>query len=280
MRRSTLAARISLLSVGIAVVTALIAGALATGLIRNAGASSAHRTLARLADVAQSIAGTSAQPQKRLRQALVGLHVRGGIIRADGRVQTEVMLVRRAVRPADIAAVLAGKSVSATRTVGGNPVFVEARPAGTGGIVVAQRRADAVAPNERAIRRLVVALLIAGGLAAIMGLLVAWRLATPLRRTAAAAHSVAAGNRDVRLPAQGPAEVVAVSEAVNRIADALRFSETRQREFLLSVSHDLRTPLTAIAGYAAGRRCRATRGHRARRRCRARRGEATGAARG
>jgi two-component system sensor histidine kinase BaeS len=129
-------------------------------------------------------------------------------------------------------------------------VFVEARPTETGGIVVVQRRADAVASDKRALRRTALALLIAGVFAAAIGLLVAWRLARPLRRTAAAAHSLAAGHRDVTLPAEGPAEIVEVSEAINTLAGALRNSEARQRKFLLSVSHDLRTPLTAISGYA------------------------------
>jgi two-component system OmpR family sensor kinase len=251
-RRSTLATRISLLSVAIAVVTALFAGALATGLIRNAGAESAHQTLSRLADVTQSVADErpGRGTRHRLSAALVGLNVHAGLIRPTGRVVARFPLARRALDSTEITSVLDGQKVSTTRSVNGTTVFIEARPAGAGGIVLVQRQKDAVAQDARAIRRLLLALLIAGALAALIGLLVAWRLARPLRRTAAAAHSVAAGNRDVTLPAEGPAEVVEVSEAVNSIAGALRQSEARQREFLLSVSHDLRTPLTAISGYA------------------------------
>jgi two-component system sensor histidine kinase BaeS len=246
----TLAGRISLLSIGIAVVTALVAGALALGLIRNSGADAARRDLGRLADVSQSAAANPATASRRLAAALSGLHVRSAVIRPTGRVATTFQLARAAITPADVSAVLAGRSVSATRSVAGTDVFVEGRPAGRGGIVLVQRRSDAVAPEKRALRRIAIALLVAGLLAAAIGLLVARRLAGPLRRTAAAAHSLAAGARDVSLPAEGPAEVVEVSEAINGLAGALRHSEARQREFLLSVSHDLRTPLTAITGYA------------------------------
>jgi two-component system sensor histidine kinase BaeS len=154
------------------------------------------------------------------------------------------------VTGADVTDILSGKDVSATRSVSGTTVFVEGRPVGGGGIVLVQRRSDATAPQDRAVRRIVLALVIASALAIVIGLLVARRLSRPLRRTAAAAHALAAGSRDVRLPAEGPAEVVEVSEAINLLAGALQHSEARQRAFLLSVSHDLRTPLTAIAGYA------------------------------
>jgi two-component system sensor histidine kinase BaeS len=113
-----------------------------------------------------------------------------------------------------------------------------------------QKRADATAAGDQAIRRILWALLIAVVIAVALGLLVAIRISRPLRRTAAAAHALAAGHRDVALRPEGPSEVVEVATAVNTLAGALSHSEARQREFLLSVSHDLRTPLTAIAGYA------------------------------
>lgn len=251
-RPRSLAARISLLSVTIAVLTALLAGALAAGLIRNSSAGPARAALGRLADVAQSVSptGTGFVTAARLRRALRDVNVRSGVIRPSGQLATDSTLVRSAVTPADVAVVLAGRDVSSQRSAAGETVFVEARPAGGGGIVLVQRRADATAQDRAAIRRTLIALLVAGVVAAVVGLLVAWRLARPLRRTAAAAHVLAAGGREVRLPAEGPAEVVEVSEAVNTLAAALRHSEARQRDFLLSVSHDLRTPLTALAGYA------------------------------
>ncbi len=152
--------------------------------------------------------------------------------------------------PGQIQAVLGGNSVSAVQTVDGESVLVEARPTRNGGIVMVQPQAEAVAVGQVAVRRLTLALLIACGIAVVLGLIVSWRLALPLKRTAAAAHSLAAGERDVVVRPDGPVEVAEVAEALNSLGSGLARSEARQRDFLLSVSHDLRTPLTAITGYA------------------------------
>ncbi|MBE7189062.1 histidine kinase dimerization/phospho-acceptor domain-containing protein, partial [Jatrophihabitans endophyticus] len=248
----SLATRIALLSVGIAIGTALLAGGIATGLIRSAGTDSAQEELHRLADVAESLAGhrTPMEARHRLARALTGLDIRFGVITPSGAIRTRSPLVRDALDPLERQQITDGSEVSVARRVDGHTALIEARPVDGRGIVLVQPRSDANAQSERALRKLVVALLIAAGAAVLVGLAVAWRLARPLRRTAAAAHSVAMGNRDVALPSQGPAEVVEVSEAVTSIAGALRTSEARQQQFLMSVSHDLRTPLTAISGYA------------------------------
>lgn len=249
-RRTGLAARITLLGIVVALVTGVLAGALAVGLIRNAGIAPARQALARLADaVAQ--APPAAQEQMRLRRTLQAVDVRIGRIAPDGSIQTAAPLVHSALDAAQVASVLAGEAVSTTRTIEGTTVLVEARamPSG-GGVVLVQRHGDATAADRRAITRTVLAILVGVVIAALVGAVVARRMARSLRRTAEAARALASGRRDVAVVAEGPAEVAGVAEAVNTLAAGLAHSEARQREFLLSVSHDLRTPLTAITGYA------------------------------
>jgi signal transduction histidine kinase len=251
--RGTLAQRISLLAAAVAVITALLAGVLAVGLIRQENSGNARRTLAQLADAAEATAniGANAQAgQQRARRTLLALKIQSATVSTLGAVTGTGPLARTVITRQDIDALLAGRSVSAQRMSNGQRVFIEGRGTHAGAIVLVQRRADATAVGDQAIRRVLWALLISVVLAMALGLLVAYRIARPLRRTAQAAHALAQGHRDVVVTPEGPTEVAEVGHAVNTLAASLSHSESRQREFLLSVSHDLRTPLTAITGYA------------------------------
>lgn len=254
MKNLSLAWRITALSVAIAVLTAILAAALTAGLVRNDGEAGARANLARLADVAQSTvshAVRTGRAEARLRTLLAGLSIRTGTVSRSGVVSTGAPVIRRLITPGRVSVLVSGHPLSVQQSVAGDTVFLEARPVpGGGGIVLAQRRADALAPNQQAIRRTLLALVIGAGIATVLGALVAWRIARPLRRTATAAHALAIGDRDVSVPADGPREVAEVAGAVTSLATALRISEGRQRDFLMSVSHDLRTPLTALRGYA------------------------------
>jgi two-component system sensor histidine kinase BaeS len=99
-------------------------------------------------------------------------------------------------------------------------------------------------------------LLIAGAagaaLAAIFSLLLARSLARPIRRVADATQALAADGRTEPLPAEGPVELAALAGAFNEMSAQLSESRESERNFLLSVSHELKTPLTAIRGYAEG----------------------------
>ena len=73
----------------------------------------------------------------------------------------------------------------------------------------------------------------------------------PLTRLSAAARQMAQGNYDVRV--QGDVrtdELGALAQDFNHMAAEVQHAAQMQRELLANVSHDLRTPLTLIKGYA------------------------------
>ncbi|WP_327327465.1 HAMP domain-containing histidine kinase [Streptomyces sp. NBC_01210] len=146
---------------------------------------------------------------------------------------------------------LAGEPVSTDSVLGGQDVLLVGQPGARGGAIVLTEPYTVVTQNTNQIRRNVIAPLIVGMLgAALAGALLARRIARPLATAAQIAHRLADGERGVPAPVDGPRETADIGRALNILDQALAHSENRQREFLLSVSHDLRTPLTALQGYA------------------------------
>lgn len=97
---------------------------------------------------------------------------------------------------------------------------------------------------------LLIAALAALVFAALTAFLLARRIARPVGRVAAAARSLARGTDPEPVPAEGAAELTTLATAFNDLASQLARAREAERNFLLSVSHELKTPLTAIRGYA------------------------------
>ncbi|MEU9256836.1 HAMP domain-containing sensor histidine kinase, partial [Streptomyces sp. NPDC048270] len=182
-------------------------------------------------------------------QALGGPNqVQLAVLAPDGTVSGSAT---PAVDRASKSALLAGRPVSTTGVLGGRDVLVVGQPGVRGGAVVLTEPYAVVTENTNRIRRNVVAPLVVGMLgAALAGALLARRTARPLVTAARIAHRLADGERGVPAPVDGPRETADIGRALNVLDEALARSEDRQRQFLLSVSHDLRTPLTALQGYA------------------------------
>jgi two-component system, OmpR family, sensor kinase len=87
-------------------------------------------------------------------------------------------------------------------------------------------------------------------LAAAVAAALARGIARPVVRVARASSRLAAGKSPEPLPVSGSRELRALAESFNTMADQLRRAREAERSFLLSVSHELKTPLTAIRGYA------------------------------
>jgi two-component system sensor histidine kinase BaeS len=102
------------------------------------------------------------------------------------------------------------------------------------------------------LRDLLFAALAGAALAALLSFVIAGSIARPIRRIADATRSLAADERHDPLPEEGTSEVALLAKAFNEMAEQLAASREAERNFLLSVSHELKTPLTAIRGYAEG----------------------------
>lgn len=93
----------------------------------------------------------------------------------------------------------------------------------------------------------------AGSLALVVALiasmLLARQMARPLRQMEAATQAIAAGEFQTRLSASSEDEIGRLSASINRLAADLARLEAARREFIAKISHDLRTPLTAIKGF-------------------------------
>lgn len=89
-------------------------------------------------------------------------------------------------------------------------------------------------------------------LAGVLSFLVARSITRPVRRVAQATRSLASNERHEPLPVEGSEELASLARAFNEMAEQLQASRDADRAFLLSVSHEFKTPLTAIRGYAEG----------------------------
>ena len=77
--------------------------------------------------------------------------------------------------------------------------------------------------------------------------------AKPLRDMADAARRFGRGELNVRVePTDSTDEIGELTEAFNSMADSLEQSETKRREFIANVSHELKTPMTTIGGFVDG----------------------------
>jgi two-component system OmpR family sensor kinase len=102
-------------------------------------------------------------------------------------------------------------------------------------------------------KELLQALGISGVVAVVLSMILAgwaaFSVAKPLQRISQAVSQTAEGNL-IRVEPDGPREVRQLGESFNRMAEKVNASQKSQRDFVANVSHELKTPLTSVQGFA------------------------------
>ena len=117
------------------------------------------------------------------------------------------------------------------------------------------RRGRPDPPRARVARGVGFFLIAAGialAVAAFVGDRLGHRIVRPLEDAEAATRRIAEGDLATRIPTteRADAEMASLTSSINAMAENLDRAQGLERQFLLSVSHDLRTPLTSIRGFA------------------------------
>ena len=79
-----------------------------------------------------------------------------------------------------------------------------------------------------------------------------YNMVKPLKQMAKAAKQFGKGDFNVRVSVKGNDEIKELATAFNNMAESLMASETIRKSFVANVSHELKTPMTTIAGFIDG----------------------------
>jgi two-component system OmpR family sensor kinase len=132
----------------------------------------------------------------------------------------------------------------------GQDYYFAAQPVGRKTFVLLRPKSVTKSGSVPFVESLLIAALAGAGLAAAAALLLARRIARPVRRVAEASRRLARGATPEPVPVEGATELATLATAFNDLSEQLAQARAAERAFLLSVSHELKTPLTAIRGYA------------------------------
>lgn len=131
----------------------------------------------------------------------------------------------------------------------GTPILLDNQQIGT---VLVTNLDQTTAQNEQFLqqvnRAILLAVLIASGVALLLGGLLTWTMTRPLRQLTHAAEAISEGNLNQHVNVQAGDEIGDLAAAFNQMSDRLTRAEHLRRQMTADIAHELRTPLSVIQG--------------------------------
>ncbi|MCX7772114.1 MAG: HAMP domain-containing histidine kinase [Clostridia bacterium] len=176
-----------------------------------------------------------------------------------GESQNEINF--KSVKPEELASRLKDKSFRFMITGGATPYFAVSRPLSdeeSNGDVI-KTWIIAYTPSHE-LARLVqnmnlqgaYAVLIALCISAVLSYFLSKTISKPIKLLKSHAERIASRNFKTRVSIRTGDEIETLGEAMNKIAGDLNDYDLAQKRFLQNVSHELKTPVMSIMGYAEG----------------------------
>ena len=121
-----------------------------------------------------------------------------------------------------------------------------------GGVFIASTARSFTAFRRDIIQMCVISAIFAAAISFLFSGAMMYQLILPLKEMSAAAVSLGKGDFSRRVRVRSQDEMGELASAFNNMASSLATSETMSRSFVANVSHELKTPMTTIAGFIDG----------------------------
>ena len=239
---SSLRARLFLGILAVVGVSVLVTVLTAVVLTRKSLEDDALRSLRRQVDLVAAQRSDRAASAPQLGSFLATQQVRLAVLTP---AQAQVLL------PEEAATAIGDRRVaSGSVVIRGTRYLYAARRNGDEALVLLRSAQSEAADWRPFLLGLAAAGLVGAALAAAVGIGLARAVVRPVARVAEASRKLASGGGTPPLPESGPAEIASLARSFNELSRELEHAQDAERAFLLSVSHELKTPLTAIRGHA------------------------------
>jgi two-component system sensor histidine kinase BaeS len=157
---------------------------------------------------------------------------------------------RLSILPEKQASLLLPGSPTGRITINGRTYLYATKASGADVVLLLRTASSVRAESEPFWIALVAAGILGSVLAVALAALLARSIARPVQQVARASARLARGDDPGELPLQGSRELRELAGSFNAMASQLSRARSAERSFLLSVSHELKTPLTAIRAYS------------------------------